>query len=55
LGKSCALQISPHLAQFLSRFPRPLFELEKSIGEGVKQRANELVEDGSLRSTSVMF
>ena len=36
-------QISAHLAQFLSRFPRPLPEVEKSIGDGVKEQAMTLL------------
>ena len=37
-------QISAHLAQFLSRFPRPLPEVEKSIGAGVKKQAMTLLD-----------
>ena len=43
IAQAAHQQISAHLAQFLSRFPRPLPEVEKSIGDGVKEQAMTLL------------
>jgi hypothetical protein len=48
-GKAFDLQISAHLAQFLSRFPRPLYEVEKSVGEGVREKAIGLLDHVQYR------